>query len=97
MTAELGERLIEFRSDGSLRPPDLWSLTAASLEFSLEEHEVNGVICKGKVLGSGHPLWEKYLTALCSGCGADIRTKSLTEGPWVIFENSTPQIRLGEI
>jgi hypothetical protein len=90
MTTELGERVIELRGDGSLNPHDLWRLTTMSLEFPLVEHEFNGVACKGKIVHSEHPYWERYLTSQCSGCGLKVRTKSLTEGPWTPFENSIP-------
>ena len=90
MTAEIEKREIELRGDGSLLPGDLWSLTFASLEFSLIEHEVNGAVCGGRIYHSEHPYWEKYLTSQCSGCGLGVRTKSLMEGPWIPFENDAP-------
>jgi len=89
MTIEIEGEVIELRGNGSLNPKDLWSLTTASLEFPLVEHEVNGVACRGKILHSGHPYWERYLVSQCSECGLEVRTKSLTEGPWTPFENST--------
>ncbi|KKS95767.1 MAG: hypothetical protein UV71_C0003G0001 [Microgenomates group bacterium GW2011_GWC1_43_13] len=90
MTIEIDYDVIKLRGDGSLRPGDLWNLTAASLEFPLVEHEINGAACRGRIFHSEHPYWKRYLTSQCSGCGLEVRTKSLTEGPWTPFENSLP-------